>query len=775
MDGKSYSDFKRIVVNEEEPAIKKKVKKSKKTANSEPSETSSKPTVKKKKATTKTKKEKVHNENESEDEEEAPKKVKSTKANKTAKEPKHVKKSEKVGSKETKKPKVESGSESDPEIEKHSKKNSSPKKTTLVRKKSILLATISTQTDFDTSEENEEKSSEKVETQSIGTDPIEEIQVSISTPPNDSEGPIIRVSTSQVGKKTSSGPIIKANGLIPPTPDGPRFRQDGSQLTYTHPGVQAELIEKLHSFQTQGFNCDVLMRVGGVDFKAHKIVLAASSPYFATLFRKMNSIRTDRLILEGLQPQSVAAMLGYFYLAKLTIDEEDVEELLDAAHYFQTNEVIKLCTDHLEFQLGLKNCFQIFSIADRHQIDRLKLKSFRYICWNFKSIVKEESFFSIDGELLIQIITSDQVKVKAEEEVYEAVWSWYSYNKIDRQFFLPQLVLHIHFNLMSLEYLENTVSKELLLESELCRKKISEAIASKKDEAATNEQDLNRYRQVSDNVYLFQTNSQSCMQLDLLHCKCQDVPELDLPSSLVSRDHHVTVKAGEHIYTVSKNAVCRFNTKNLSWEYFCEGISMLECGICSTKNSIFVVGGKEDGRRLCELKLSSKQWETLASMEEARRSPAVATMGNTKPRIFAAGGFSPEKSCVLNSMEYYVASEKVWKLIKLPMSVPRLRASILVNGDKVYLLGGRDEERSHDTIDVFDRTSQKWLKNKAVFSESKENSFALLYEGKVYCIGGSDKYTVDVLKENGKSLSWQTVGVLRERLQNVQCFSYEPL
>lgn len=60
------------------------------------------------------------------------------------------------------------------------------------------------------------------------------------------------------------------------------------------------------------------------------------------------------------------------------------------------------------------------------------MKSFRYICWNFKSIVKEESFYQVEGEVLKQIISSQQVKVKAEQEVYEAVWNWYSYNKEDR-------------------------------------------------------------------------------------------------------------------------------------------------------------------------------------------------------------------------------------------------------------------------------------------------------------------------------------------------------
>lgn len=182
--------------------------------------------------------------------------------------------------------------------------------------------------------------------QSVGTDPIKENQPSPQKTEQQITSQVIRVQTSKSPKRHNDHNLFNnTNGALPQTPDGPRFTQDGSQLMYTHPGVQANLIEKLHTFQTQGFVCDIIMRVDGVDFKAHKIVLAASSPYFAELFRNVNAIRTDRLILEGLKPQSVAAMLGYFYLAKLIIDEEDVEDLLDAAHYF------KVRCKHLPFCL----------------------------------------------------------------------------------------------------------------------------------------------------------------------------------------------------------------------------------------------------------------------------------------------------------------------------------------------------------------------------------------------------------------------------------------
>ena len=74
---------------------------------------------------------------------------------------------------------------------------------------------------------------------------------------------------------------------------------------------------------------------------------------------------------------------------------------------------------------------------------------------------------------------------------------------------------------------------------------------------------------VSDNVYLFTSTSLACQQLDMVNIKCNEAPELDLPPAMVNREHHITVKAGDNLYTLSKQGVCIFNSKNLSWQYFC--------------------------------------------------------------------------------------------------------------------------------------------------------------------------------------------------------------
>lgn len=150
-------------------------------------------------------------------------------------------------------------------------------------------------------------------------------------------------------------------------------------------------------------------------------------------------------------------------------------------------------------------------------------------------------------------------------------------------------------------------------------------------------------------------------------------------------------------------------------------------------------------------------------------------MGNTKPRIFVAGGFSLSKSCVLNTMEYFVVSDKVWKPIKQPMSIPRLQASMIVNVDKVYIVGGRSEESMFKTMDIYDRSTQKFIKNNCTLSEPKVNPHLVMFEAKIYCVGGADCTSIEVLEEEQSKYKWNAIGKLTTPIAHAQCVVYHPV
>lgn len=320
--------------------------------------------------------------------------------------------------------------------------------------------------------------------------------------PNEFKSPTItrtiEVKPARFTRPTSSRSDYYSNTSDLSTSDVPRFLQDGTQLIFSHPGVQNAFLSNLYALQMRGDMCDVLIRVEGIDFKCHKIVLAAACPYFSDLFKDNKSVRIDRLILEGLSSQSIEAMICYFYTARLIVDADDVEEVLESAYYLRMTDVVYLCIDYLDNNLNVHNCLSIYELAVRHYIQELRSKVFNYICLNFKSVAEEPRFQEISVDMLYQIISNTQVKVEAEEEVYLAVWSWYNFNRDKRNVFLPRLSDNINFHLMDISFLGETVKNEMYLDSETCRTKVDAAIALIKNNNEDDILKLRTCRQVSD-------------------------------------------------------------------------------------------------------------------------------------------------------------------------------------------------------------------------------------------------------------------------------------
>ena len=50
-----------------------------------------------------------------------------------------------------------------------------------------------------------------------------------------------------------------------------------------------------------------------------------------------------------------------------------------------------------------------------------------YIEWNFTQVAKENDFVHLTTDQVISLLRSNNLRVKREDRVYEAVWKWYKY------------------------------------------------------------------------------------------------------------------------------------------------------------------------------------------------------------------------------------------------------------------------------------------------------------------------------------------------------------
>lgn len=74
------------------------------------------------------------------------------------------------------------------------------------------------------------------------------------------------------------------------------------------------------------------------------------------------------------------------------------------------------------------------------------------------------------------IISSDELNVKCEDQVYNAIMSWVKYNVAERRQHLAHVLPHVRLSQLNAKFLVGTVGADLLVKSdEACRDLVDEA------------------------------------------------------------------------------------------------------------------------------------------------------------------------------------------------------------------------------------------------------------------------------------------------------------
>lgn len=92
-----------------------------------------------------------------------------------------------------------------------------------------------------------------------------------------------------------------------------------------------ELFQRLDALRTKESFCDVTVAVKGKEFKAHKVVLAAASPFFLSLWESNMIESNDQVIEIKLEEATASVMeevLQYIYTGNVSVTEESCNELV---------------------------------------------------------------------------------------------------------------------------------------------------------------------------------------------------------------------------------------------------------------------------------------------------------------------------------------------------------------------------------------------------------------------------------------------------------------
>ncbi|XP_066472852.1 zinc finger and BTB domain-containing protein 22 [Tiliqua scincoides] len=129
--------------------------------------------------------------------------------------------------------------------------------------------------------------------------------------------------------------------------------EPSSGLAIVHvdfPEVTSALLENLNQQRVEGKLCDISIHVQGRVFRAHRAVLAASSPYFhdQVLLKNMTSV----VLPSVMDPVAFETVLGSAYTGKLSMAADEIVNYLTVGSVLQMWHIVDKCTELLKERRG---------------------------------------------------------------------------------------------------------------------------------------------------------------------------------------------------------------------------------------------------------------------------------------------------------------------------------------------------------------------------------------------------------------------------------------
>lgn len=499
----------------------------------------------------------------------------------------------------------------------------------------------------------------------------------------------------------------------------------------SHPRL---LLESLNVLRKRRELCDVLLIVGSRKLWAHRAVLSACSPYFHAMFTgELQESRQREIEIRDVDEHAMELLVDFSYTAQAVIDESNVQVLLPAACLLQITEIQDKCCEFLKGQLDPSNCLGIRAFADTHSCQELLQYADKFTQEKFQEVIESEEFLLLPVNQLIEIISSDELNVRTEEQVYNAIINWVKYNVAERRQHLAHVLQHVRLSQLTAKFLVGTVGSDLLVKSdESCRDLVDEA-----------------------KNYLL-----------LPQERAQMVGPRFRPRKPVRRGEMLFAVggwcAGDAIATVE-----RYDPFHDTWTMVTP-MTKRRCGVgvAVLNDLLYAVGGHDGQSYLNSIERYDPHldsWSSdVAPTSSCRTSVGVAVLDNV---LYAVGG-QDGVSC-LNYVEKYDPKANRWTKVA-PMCTKRLGVAVAVLNGYLYAIGGSDGQCPLNSVERYDPRTNRWTSVTPMNTRRKHLGCAV-YNNMIYAVGGRDDTTElsSAEKYNPETNQWQPIVAMNYRRSGV--------
>ncbi|XP_050419035.1 kelch-like protein 36 [Patella vulgata] len=487
------------------------------------------------------------------------------------------------------------------------------------------------------------------------------------------------------------------------------------------------------------YKCDVKLKCGNLNFKAHRDVLSAASDYFSAMFsHNMKEKEQDVIELHGISPAGISVIFDYFYHGFVTIDPKNIEDILEAARFFQVQWLVDVCCKFLVHHLSIDNYKEVIHLSDKYFLGDLRTDIFGFLGNNIIELAGTPEFFqNLSLELLTQFLKEDIYVEATEDFLLYICHKWVKADLEKRKPYLKTLLRLIRFPLIDPEGIER-MPKDFLEFPEI-QDAVEEAKHYLNNIAAQSLHNGERFQArgsklvITGMAFLEEHNElvHKYLPFDQKELCYEQLGDVGLG---IDFEYASTAQIGNFMYAVggygddynSTNNMFRFDPRTRAWtELAAMARPRSSAAMCSSNTHLFICGGvdhqfKDESENEEILKSvetydpSTNAWVPLPDLVYGSFAQALAYHDNY---LYISGGISADPSDPVPIMSVFKLKigDVGWEPVR-EMLYPRLGHSLTTVGNKLYCIGGKEGGQGGDggpfvnclTNEVYDIETNQW-------------------------------------------------------------------
>ncbi|KAL9972445.1 hypothetical protein ACROYT_G018747 [Oculina patagonica] len=446
-------------------------------------------------------------------------------------------------------------------------------------------------------------------------------------------------------------------------------------------------------------------------------------------------------------------VLEYLYTGHVDINEHNAFDLLQIADFLVAPSLKELACGFVSSKLSPSNCINAYYTAVKYQCSELEKRARDFIFANFMDVTQSPDFLNLSVTQVEEWISSDDIIVKGEEEVFQVIVKWMVRDENRKHQSFVELFHHVRLAYVLRSFVFNVILPHpLVKDSATCTGLVLDVMKELSygtEECYFAQPPRTCLKTHEDAIVACGKKKTLCyIPSEKKWYKLADVTKSLLPpyqnivvQSAMSACHgklYITARMDIHDHVAERydpSVNCWTPTKS-----FTGAISHKFSAFVNFQGFLYIIGGwNEEGvtANVHKYNPDTNLCQEVAPMSIARHGVCAVADQNS---LYAIGGRSQGEP--LGVAERFDPETNSWTRIASTLEKRALACGAVVNG-KVFVFGGfTGTGTSHlNLIEVFDPATNIWSSTEWI-GAPKYIYNAVSFKGKIF---------VMVLLEHGRS------------------------